>query len=78
MQPRILYPVRLSLKTQGEIKSFQDKQKLKEFANTKPKPSSTGNIERGPLSKRDPKSSRSERNRDNYTVTVTLQAIQWH
>ena len=35
MQPRILYPARLSLKI-GEIKSLQDKQKLKEFANTKP------------------------------------------
>lgn len=31
---RILHPARLSLKI-GEIKSFQDKQKLKEFANTK-------------------------------------------
>ena len=36
MQPRILYPARLSLKIEGDIKSFQDKQKLKEFANTKP------------------------------------------
>ena len=36
MQPRILYPVRLSLKTEGERKSFQDKQKLKQFVNTKP------------------------------------------
>ena len=36
MQPRILYPARLSLKIEGEIKSFQDKQKRKEFANTKP------------------------------------------
>ena len=35
MQPRILYPARLSFKT-GAIKSFQDKQKLKEFVNTKP------------------------------------------
>jgi len=35
MQPRILFSARLSLKI-GEIKSFQDKQKLKEFANTKP------------------------------------------
>ena len=34
MQPRILYPARLSLKI-GEIKSFRDKQKLKEFVNTK-------------------------------------------
>ena len=36
MQPRILYPARLSLKIEGDIKSFQDKQKLKESANTKP------------------------------------------
>ena len=36
MQPRIVYPARLSLKIVGEIKSFQNKQKLKEFANTKP------------------------------------------
>ena len=35
MQARILYPARLSLKTEGKMKSFQDKQKLKEFANTK-------------------------------------------
>ena len=31
MQPRILYPARLSFKIEGEIKSFPDKQKLKEF-----------------------------------------------
>ena len=36
MQPRILYPVRLSFILEGEIKSFSDKQKLKEFMNTKP------------------------------------------
>ena len=35
MQPRIQYPTRLSLKIEGEIKSIQDKQKLKEFVNTK-------------------------------------------
>ena len=31
MQPGILYPGRTSLKMEGEIKSFQDKQKLEEF-----------------------------------------------
>ena len=36
MQPRIQFRARLSLKIEEEIKSFQDKQKLKEFANTKP------------------------------------------
>ena len=29
LQPRILYPVRLSFSFDGEIKSFEDKQKLK-------------------------------------------------
>ena len=36
MQPRILYPARLSFKVEGEIKSFPDKQKLKEFVTTEP------------------------------------------
>ena len=36
MQPRILYPARLSLKIEIEIKIFQDKEKLQEFVNTKP------------------------------------------
>ena len=36
LQPRILYPARLSLRFDGEIKSFTDKQKLKEFSTTKP------------------------------------------
>ena len=36
MQPRIVYPARLSFKIEGEIKSFPDKQKLKEFVTTKP------------------------------------------
>ena len=35
MQPRILYPARLSFRIEGEIKAFQDKQKLKEFMTTK-------------------------------------------
>ena len=35
MQPRILYPARLSLKIEREIKCFPDKQKLKEFMTTK-------------------------------------------
>ena len=35
-QPRILYPASLSFRTEGEIKVFPDKQKLKEFITTKP------------------------------------------
>ena len=36
LQPRILYPPRLSFGIEGEIKSFQDRQKLKECVTTKP------------------------------------------
>ena len=36
LQPRLLYPVRISFKIDGEIKSFSDKQKLSEFSTTKP------------------------------------------
>uniref|UniRef100_A0A8D1PEW7 L1 transposable element RRM domain-containing protein n=1 Tax=Sus scrofa TaxID=9823 RepID=A0A8D1PEW7_PIG len=37
MQPRILYPARISFKIEGEIKMFSNKQKLKEYSNTKPR-----------------------------------------
>ena len=36
LQPRLLYPTRLSFRFEGEIKSFTDKQKLREVTNTKP------------------------------------------
>ena len=36
LQPRLLYPARVSFKSKGEIKSFTDKQKLREFSTTKP------------------------------------------
>ena len=35
-QPRLLYLARISFKIDGEIKSFSDKQKLKEISTTKP------------------------------------------
>ena len=35
LQPRILYPARISFKVEGEIKNFSNKQKLKEYSNTK-------------------------------------------
>ena len=37
LQPRILYPARISFKIEGEIKIFPNKQKLKEYSNTKPR-----------------------------------------
>ena len=36
LQPRLLYPARLSFRFEGEIKTFSDKQKLTDFSNTKP------------------------------------------
>ena len=36
LQPRLLYPARMSFKYEGEIKSFTDKQKLREFSTIKP------------------------------------------
>ena len=36
LQPRLLHPARISFKYEGEIKSFTDKQKLREFSTTKP------------------------------------------
>ena len=36
IQPRLIYPARLSFKIEEEIKSFPDKRKLKEFVTTKP------------------------------------------
>ena len=36
LQARLLYPARISFKYEGEIKSFTDKQKLREFSTTEP------------------------------------------
>ena len=36
LQPRLLYPARISFKIDGEIKSFSDKLKLREFSTIKP------------------------------------------
>ena len=36
LQPRLLYPSRISFRFDGEIKSFTDKQKLREVSTTKP------------------------------------------
>ena len=35
LQPRLLYPARILLRFKGEIKSYTDKQKLREFSTNK-------------------------------------------
>ena len=36
LQPRLLYPARISFKYEGGIKHFSEKQKMSEFSTTKP------------------------------------------
>ena len=36
LQRRLLYPARLSIETEGQIRSFPDKRSLKEYSSTKP------------------------------------------
>ena len=36
LQPRILYPARISFKIEEEIKNFSNEQELKEYSNSKP------------------------------------------
>ena len=36
LQPRLLYPARISFRYEGELRSFTDKQKLRDFSTTKP------------------------------------------
>ena len=36
LQPRLLHPVRISFRYEREVKSFTDKEKLREFSTTKP------------------------------------------
>ena len=36
LQPRLPYPARISCRYEGELKSFTDKQKLREFSIIKP------------------------------------------
>ena len=36
LQQRLLYTARISFRFDGDIKTFKDKQKLREFSTTKP------------------------------------------
>ena len=36
LQPRLLYPARLSIKMEGQINSFPDKRSLKEYTSSEP------------------------------------------
>ena len=73
MHPRILYPARPSFRIEGELKSFQDKQKLKEFMNTKP---ALQERLKGTFGvKKDPKVTKDRKEHRQSIGTETLQVI---
>jgi len=77
MQPRILYPARLSLRIEGDIKSFPDKQKLKELVATKP---ALQEILKGTLCvwKKRTKATKTRKEQRTLSEILTLQVTQWH
>ena len=61
MQPQMLYPARVSFRIEGEAKSFQDRQKLKEYVTTEP---ALQEILRGTLQKKEEDQRNNPQNRD--------------
>ena len=59
LQQRLLYPARLSIKMEGQIRSFPDKRRMKEYTSSKP---SMQEILHGLLLKKGKKRVRGERN----------------
>ena len=68
LQPTLLYPARISFRFDGEIKSFTDKQKLREFINHQT--SSTTNAKGTSLSGK-------HKRRKGPTKTNTKQLRKW-
>ena len=69
LQPRLVYPARISFKIDGEIKSFLDKQKLREFSTTKP---ALQQMLKGLIQLRN---TREEKDLQNQTLTIKKMAI---
>ena len=76
LQPKILYPPWLSFKTEGEIKSFPDKENLKEFMTTKEILRGTFRGEKIKQNKRRPKSTKTRKDQRTPPETPTYQATQ--
>ena len=73
LQPRFFYPARLSFRI-GEIKSFPDKEKLKEFMTTK---LALQVILKGTLSgKERPKVTKTRKDQRKSPETITKQVIK--
>ena len=50
LQPRLLYPAKLSFRIEGQIKSFLEKKKLKKLITTQPVFHENGNLKKGWIS----------------------------
>ena len=74
LQPRLLYPAMLSIKIEGQIKSFPDERSLKEYTSTKP---ALQEMLKGLLKERKEKRKREEHRQEkmamnNYLSIITL------
>ena len=81
LQPRLLYPARLSFRIQGEIRSFPEKIKLKECVNTKPVLQQMLNGLEGGRRKKKKKKKKEERRRRGKRRTTSEEnslTIKWH
>ena len=80
MQPRILYLARLSFKI-GEIKSFSDIQKMKEFTTTKPALKEILRVNlwgKDKTKQKIPKATKIRKAQTTSSETANLQATQWY
>ena len=68
LQPRLLYAARISFRFDGEIKTFTDKQKLREFSTAKT--SSTTNVKGNSLGRKHKRGKRP-------TITNPKQLRKW-
>jgi len=72
LQPRLLYPARLSFRREGKIKSFPDK---KEFVTTKPV---LQEILKGTLNAKErPRVTKTRKDQRISPETMTKQVIKW-
>ena len=89
LQPRLLYPARLSLKIEWEVKSLSDKKNLKKFVTIKPvlqemlkglldEKGGRGKGEKEKKKKEEGKEQEEEEERNIVKMTIALAALaQW-
>uniref|UniRef100_A0A8D1ZTQ3 L1 transposable element RRM domain-containing protein n=1 Tax=Sus scrofa TaxID=9823 RepID=A0A8D1ZTQ3_PIG len=72
LQPRLLYPARLSFRCEGEIKTFTDKQKLREFSNT----SSTTNTKGTSLGRKEKATTRNKNTTNDKLTSKGIYTVK--